>query len=108
LSPSGLELRPLDRSARSHSLFRLRYPGCTDIFIIVNTVLGQVSLSTDENVCTLPLSNTMKTQTQLEGMCERYLAISRAQLTVSKRHLGSTAFVMNVIPSMLPSFTAFL
>jgi hypothetical protein len=30
LPPPGLELRPLGRSARSQSLYRLRYPGSLD------------------------------------------------------------------------------
>jgi hypothetical protein len=29
LDPTGTELRPSDRPARSQSLYRLRYPGCS-------------------------------------------------------------------------------
>jgi hypothetical protein len=32
----GLELRPLDRSARSQSLYRLRYPGSSIFHFLIN------------------------------------------------------------------------
>jgi hypothetical protein len=37
LPPPGLELRPLDRSARSQPLYRLRYPG-SSLFGIIHKV----------------------------------------------------------------------
>jgi hypothetical protein len=66
------------------------------------------SLSFNGRECTLSLSKTKKTQMQLERMYECDLAISCALFTASKRHFGSTTFVMNAIPSVLMSITVFL
>jgi hypothetical protein len=35
LPPPGLELRPLGRPARSQSLYRLRYPGSTEMGLLL-------------------------------------------------------------------------